>query len=48
MTLSLLSRIVALICFALATIIALGEGNFTHANALIPAGLFFFALAEVV
>lgn len=33
--------IAAVILFALATIVALGFGNFVHSAALIPAGLMF-------
>lgn len=34
-----LLRVVALVCFLLAALVALGEGTFRGADALVPAGL---------
>jgi hypothetical protein len=45
---SVLLRVIAVILFALATIIALGSGTFEHAEALIPGGLFAWCLSSLV
>jgi hypothetical protein len=37
--------VIAVVLFAIATIVALGGGDFKYSAALVPAGLLFFAAA---
>lgn len=48
MTMSVLLRVIAVVCFVLATIAALGSGSFSNEAALVPAGLMFWCGSTLV